>query len=203
MSEPDKHEPDKSDPVIPPLNTIDDNDRIPPPRRPAPPRPRPIKAADDIPAGAIAVAAVIGVAALLIVFTKTIPQGIDWHHHQDWAWFTQWTATVADPVHDYLSAHTVGLPLTASSAFVIWQGVGAASLILSWITGAVGARADLDRTRRQLGVHGVERRPRRRPPRRRRPRGPGLDNRQLLRPARPVPSPADPPAQPQPSGSLI
>ncbi|WP_432020270.1 hypothetical protein [Streptomyces sp. 1222.5] len=137
MSEPDKHEPD---PAIPPLDTIDDSQRVPPPRRPAPPRPRPIKTTDDIPPGAIAAFGIVALVALLLTLKWGIPKGIDWYHHQDWAWFTQWTATIADPVHDYLSAHTVGLPLTATSAFVIWQGVGIVSLVLSWITGAVGAR---------------------------------------------------------------
>lgn len=137
MSEPDKHDPD---PAVPPLDTIDDSQRIPPPRRPAPPRPRPIKAADDIPPGAIAAFGIVALVALLLALKWGIPRGIDWYHQQDWAWFTQWTATVADPVHAYLSAHTVGLPLTATSAFVIWQGVGIVSLALSWLTGAVGAR---------------------------------------------------------------
>ncbi|MEV7082419.1 hypothetical protein AB0N88_28405 [Streptomyces sp. NPDC093516] len=137
MSEPDKHEPD---PAIPPLDTIADNQRIPPPRRPAPPRPHPIKTADDIPTGAIAAVGIVGLVTLLLTLKWGIPKGIDWYHHQDWTWFTQWTATVTDPVHAYLNAHTVGLPLTATSAFAIWQGVGIASLVLSWLTGAVGAR---------------------------------------------------------------
>ncbi|MFD4635501.1 hypothetical protein ACFVYR_37820 [Streptomyces sp. NPDC058284] len=42
-------------------------------------------------------------------------------------------------VHN-LSTHTTDLPLTATSAFVIWQGVGIVSLVLSWFTGAVDAR---------------------------------------------------------------
>ncbi|WP_329156367.1 hypothetical protein OIU91_42955 (plasmid) [Streptomyces sp. NBC_01456] len=138
MSEPDKSR--EPDPAVPPLDTIPDSQRVPPPRRPAPPRPQPINAAADIPPGAIAAFGVVGLVALVLVLKWGIPKGIDWYHHQDWAWFTQWTATVADPVHAYLSAHTVGLPLTATSAFVIWQGVGIASLALSWFTGAVGAR---------------------------------------------------------------
>lgn len=137
VSEPDKHEPD---PAIPSLGTIDDSRRVPPPRRPAPPRPRPISTTDDIPPGAIAAFGIVALVALLLILTWGIPKGIDWYHHREGAWFTQWTATVADPVHAYLSEHTVGLPLTASSAFVIWLGVGIASLVLSWITGAVGAR---------------------------------------------------------------
>lgn len=138
MTEPDK--PREPDPSVPPLETIDDSQRVPPPRRPAPPRPQPIKAVDDVPPGAIAALTVVGLLALVLALKWGIPKGTDWYHHQDWSWFTQWTATVADPVHAYLSAHTAGLPLTASSAFVIWQGVGIASLALSWFTGAVGAR---------------------------------------------------------------
>ncbi|MFE7675819.1 hypothetical protein ACFU5N_26890 [Streptomyces albidoflavus] len=135
MSEPDKH-----DPATPPLDTIDDSQRIPPPRRPAPPRPHPIKTTDDIPTGAIAAFGIVALVALLLILQWGIPNVIDWYDHQDWAWFTQWTATVADPVHAYLAAHTVGLPLTATSAFVIWLGVGIVSLVLSWLSGTAGAR---------------------------------------------------------------
>lgn len=138
MSEPDKpHEPD---PIVPPLDTIPDSLRIPPPRRPAPPRPQPIKSSDDVPPGAIVAIGVLGLIGVILALKWGLPKGIDWAHRQDWAWATQWVATVTDPVHAYLTAHTVGLPLTATSAFVIWQGVGAASLVLSWLTGAVGAR---------------------------------------------------------------
>ncbi|MFF3177943.1 hypothetical protein ACFVQ0_35590 [Streptomyces sp. NPDC057900] len=133
-------EPHTPDPAIPPLETIDDSQRIPPPRRPAPPRPYTIKATDDIPAVAIAGVAIVGVVALVLGLKWCIPKGIGWYHHQDWVWATQWTATVADPVHTYLTAHTAGLPLTASTAFVIWLGVGVISLVLAWLTGAVGAR---------------------------------------------------------------
>ncbi|MCY0946997.1 hypothetical protein [Streptomyces antarcticus] len=138
MTEP--HEPRKPDPAVPPLETIDDSQRIPRPRQPSTPRPEPIHTVDDVPTGAIIAFAVLGIVAVLLTLKWGVPKVIDWSHHQDWSWFTQWTATVADPVHAYLTAHTAGLPLTASSAFVIWQGVGIASLALSWFTGAVGAR---------------------------------------------------------------
>ncbi|MCL7382200.1 hypothetical protein [Streptomyces sp. 35G-GA-8] len=133
-------EPNKPDPAVPPLETIDDSQRVPPPRRPLPTRPEPIRTVDDVPPGAIAAFAVVGIIAMFLTLKWGLPKVITWSHHQDWSWFTQWTATVTDPVHAYLSAHTAGLPLTASSAFVIWQGVGIASLALSWLTGAVGAR---------------------------------------------------------------
>ncbi|MET9483638.1 hypothetical protein [Streptomyces sp. NPDC006638] len=133
-------EPDKPDPTVPPLDTIPDSQRVPPPRRPAPPRPDPIKMSDDLPPGAVAALAVVGVGVLVLVLKWGLPKGIDWAHRQDWQWATQWAATLTDPVHAYLTTHTAGLPLTATSAVVIWQGVGGASLVLSWLTRAVGAR---------------------------------------------------------------
>ncbi|MFE6288208.1 hypothetical protein [Streptomyces sp. NPDC057877] len=140
----DPTEPREPEPTVPPMETIADSDRQPPRRSPAHtttvPRPAPIRTRDDIPPGALAVGAILGTATLILILKWGIPKAIDWYHHQDWAWFTQWTATVSDPVHAYLSAHTAGLPLTASSAVNIWLGVGAVSLVLAWFTGAVGAR---------------------------------------------------------------
>ncbi|MEU8544744.1 hypothetical protein AB0C52_32905 [Streptomyces sp. NPDC048717] len=133
-------EPNKPDPAVPPLTTIDDSQRIPRPRQPAAPQTEPIRTTADVPPGAIAAFAVVGIIAVILTLKWGVPKVIDWSHHQDWSWFTQSTATIADPVHAYLTAHTAGLPLTASSAFVIWQGVGIASLALAWFTGAVGAR---------------------------------------------------------------
>ncbi|MGW7440344.1 hypothetical protein [Streptomyces sp. NPDC054849] len=138
MTEP--NQPRKPDPSVPPLETIDDSQRIPRPRQPSAPRTEPIRTTQDVPAGAIAAFGVVGVIAVILTLKWGVPKVIDWYHHQDWSWFTQWTATVADPVHAYLTAHTAGLPLTASSAFLIWLGVGAVSLGLAWFTGAVGAR---------------------------------------------------------------
>ncbi|MFD8621441.1 hypothetical protein [Streptomyces sp. NPDC059513] len=138
MTEPDK--PRQPEPGVPPMETIDDSQRIPRPRKPSAPRTEPIRTVDDVPAGAIAAFAVVGIGAVILTLKWGVPKVIDWSHHQDWSWFTQWIATIADPVHAYLTAHTAGLPLTASSAFVIWQAVGVASLALSWLTGAVGAR---------------------------------------------------------------
>ncbi|WP_331722616.1 hypothetical protein [Streptomyces sp. NBC_00122] len=138
MTEP--NQPRKPDPAVPPLETIDDSQRIPRPRKPSAPPTEPIRTSDDLPPGAIAAFAVVGIIAVVLTLKWGVPKVIDWYHHQDWSWFTQWTATVADPVHAYLAAHTAGLPLTASSAFLIWLGVGAVSLALAWLTGAVGAR---------------------------------------------------------------
>ncbi|MFJ4329112.1 hypothetical protein ACIP3A_39215 [Streptomyces tricolor] len=143
MTEPNQPqpEPNKPEPPIPPLDTIADSDRMPPRTpRPAPPRPAPIRTRDDIPSGALAMLAIGGALAVVLVLAVGVPRLIDWYQHQDWAWATQWVATVADPVQAYLAAHTAGLPMTASSAFVIWQGIGAVSLVLAWFTGAVGAR---------------------------------------------------------------
>ncbi|MEV2255890.1 hypothetical protein AB0I94_35940 [Streptomyces sp. NPDC050147] len=137
MSEPTE----PHDPEVPPLDTIDDSRRIPPPRRPAPPRPQPIKAVDDIPAGAIAAIAIVGVIALALTLKSGIPRVIDWSHHQDWSWFTQWAATITDPVHAYLGAHTVGLPITATMVFAIWQAIGVGTLIAAWLSSGFGPRS--------------------------------------------------------------
>ncbi|MFC9431635.1 hypothetical protein [Streptomyces sp. NPDC056987] len=138
MSEPtDPHQPD---PTVPPLHTIADHQRVPPPRRPAPPRVKPISAVDDIPPAAVVALAAVALTALVLTLKWGIPTGIGWFQHQDWSWATQWAATVADPVHAYLSTHTTDLPITAGTVFVIWQAVGAATLISAWITGGFGPR---------------------------------------------------------------
>ncbi|MFL4953311.1 hypothetical protein ACJ6WE_39975 [Streptomyces sp. MMS24-I31] len=130
--------------AVPPMETIDDSKRQPPRRLPGPtttmPRPAPIRTRDDIPPGALAAGVVLGILTLLVILKVAIPRGIDWSRHQDWSWATQWADTVTDPVHAYLAAHTAGLPVTASSAYGIWLGVGAASLAWAWLTRAVGAR---------------------------------------------------------------
>jgi hypothetical protein len=135
-------DPEPTEP-IPPLDTIDDNDRE-PPRTPrpqtAPPRPAPIRLRDDIPTGELIAFGIVSAVAVLFALIKGVPAVISWSHHQDWRWLTQSTATITDPVHAYLAAHTAGLPLTASSAFVIWQGVGLAALLAAGATGATGAR---------------------------------------------------------------
>ncbi|MEV8601072.1 hypothetical protein AB0465_14475 [Streptomyces griseoviridis] len=133
---------------IPPMETIDDDKRYPARNRPTHPnptmpRPAPIRTRDDISPGALAVGAVLGTIILIFIVKWAIQKVIDWlswFGHQDWSWATQWAATVTDPVHAYLAAHTAGLPVTATSAFGIWLGVGAASLVLAWLTKAVGAR---------------------------------------------------------------
>lgn len=129
---------------IPPLETIDEDKRQPPRRGPANtttvPRPAPIRTRDDIPPGALAVGAVLGTITLIFILKWAIPTVINWYGDQDWSWATQWAATLSDPVHAYLTAHTAGLPVTASSAFGIWLGVGGASFAWAWLTEAFGAR---------------------------------------------------------------
>ncbi|MFI0915294.1 hypothetical protein [Streptomyces abikoensis] len=107
---------------------------------PKPPRPVPHSPADDIPDGAQVLLAVIGIASAIALLVWGIPKGYHWARAQDWHHFTQWAATIDRPVHTYLAAHTTGLPITAASAYVLWQGIGLGSLALSWATGATGAR---------------------------------------------------------------
>lgn len=129
---------------VPPMETIEDAKRQPPRRSPAHtttvPRPAPIRTRDDIPPGALAVGVILGTFTLIFILKWAAPKAIDWFQHQDWSWATQWAATLVDPVHAYLTAHTVGMPVTASSAFGIWLAVGGASLVWAWLTNAFGAR---------------------------------------------------------------
>ncbi|WP_331747476.1 hypothetical protein OG365_40660 (plasmid) [Streptomyces sp. NBC_00853] len=129
----DTHEP------VPPLTTIADDDRQ-PPRRPTSPRPAPIAAHDDIPPAAKAAGAVFMVLAAIALLSTLVPKAMEWARHADWSWAIQWAATITDPVHSYLQAHTVGLPITAASVYLIWQGIGAGSLALAWLIRSNGAR---------------------------------------------------------------
>lgn len=150
MSDPTSPNPSPApepDPV-PPMETIDDSERQPPRRRPTGTVPRPaprpsqppIRTRDDLPPGAFAVGVVLGILTLLVILKMAIPRVADWSKHQDWSWATQWAATITDPVRAYLDAHTASLPVTATSAFGIWLGVGAVSLVLAWLTESFGAR---------------------------------------------------------------
>ncbi|MDT0347544.1 hypothetical protein [Streptomyces litchfieldiae] len=49
-------------------------------------------------------------------------------------------ATITQPVHTYLEAHTIGLPLEADTAYTTWYLIGAGALLLGMATGSVGAR---------------------------------------------------------------
>lgn len=130
---------DTNEPV-PPLKTISDDERQPPLRPGLPPRPEPISTHDDIPAGARFAAAVFGVIIVVALLTTVGPRAVEWARHADWSWAIQWAATVTEPVHSYLQAHTVGLPVTATSVYLIWQGIGAGSLVLAWLFRSNGAR---------------------------------------------------------------
>ncbi|MCX4971243.1 hypothetical protein OHA98_42350 [Streptomyces sp. NBC_00654] len=134
----DTHEPG---PEVPPLHTIPDAQRVPRPRRPAPPRlPQPVNTLDDLPPGAIVGIVLVGILALVAAVNWVIPDTIGWSRNQDWTWATQWADTITDPVRTYLGAHTAGLPITATTLYVIWQAVGLGSLIGAWISTGVGPR---------------------------------------------------------------
>ncbi|WP_331729654.1 hypothetical protein [Streptomyces platensis] len=124
---------------VPPMETIPDGKRIPPPRRPAPPRPQPSKPG-DLPLGATIALGAVGLVVLAVLLKWTVPAVVGWVSHQDWHQLTQWLHTIDRPVHAYLAAHTVGLPLTATTAYVLWQCIGLGSLGLGFLTGSVGAR---------------------------------------------------------------
>lgn len=94
-------------------------------------------------AGWLQVASVVGIAllALLIVYTigtavldagRALPWPLRVDHDP-----TGLLATIDQPVHNYLDAHTAGLPITATAAYGTWQAVGAASLVLGYFRSSV------------------------------------------------------------------
>ncbi len=116
------------------------------PTRPLPPlttqpTPKPLPGrTDDLPDGLIAVGVIAALVLLFVVAAWGIPKAVDWARTQDWHQLTQWAATIDQPVHGYLAAHTIGLPITATTAYALWQAIGAGSLLVSVLTGSVGAR---------------------------------------------------------------
>ncbi|QKZ18615.1 hypothetical protein [Streptomyces chartreusis] len=49
-------------------------------------------------------------------------------------------ATIDNPVRSYLAAHSVGLPISASTVYTLWQVTGLFSLIAGFITRSNGVR---------------------------------------------------------------
>ncbi|MFF2927168.1 MULTISPECIES: hypothetical protein [Bacillati] len=105
-----------------------------------PPRPQPIQAQDDVPPAVIAALVVAGLIGLFFLLKWLVPPAIDWASHQDWHQLIQWLRTIDQPVHDYLATHAAGLPLSAATAYTLWQFIGLGSLALGFLTGATGAR---------------------------------------------------------------
>ncbi|MFD7667777.1 hypothetical protein [Streptomyces sp. NPDC059788] len=112
------------------------SDKMPPPALPR----RPVRPPDDLPPAAIATCAVLGAVALAFALTWAVPRAIDWAQAQDWHQLIEWARTISEPVHDYLAAHTTGLPVTPATAYTLWQSIGLASLAAGFLTRATGAR---------------------------------------------------------------
>ncbi|WP_445520960.1 hypothetical protein [Streptomyces sp. NEAU-174] len=49
-------------------------------------------------------------------------------------------ATIDNPVRSYIAAHSVGLPISASTVYTLWQAVGLFSLTTGFITRSNGVR---------------------------------------------------------------
>jgi hypothetical protein len=57
-------------------------------------------------------------------------------------WLRDWAITrvVLDPVRDYLTAHSAGLPITADTLWWTWATAGIGFFLLAWFFRAVAAR---------------------------------------------------------------
>lgn len=94
-----------------------------------------------------AVATVVIVVAWLVIsvlgaLTMGVAQiavtGVNWalEHVADW----HLTEVVTKPVHDYITAHAVGLPAEAGAIWSAWATVGLVLWLVSWLTRSWSAR---------------------------------------------------------------
>ncbi|MFF4138838.1 hypothetical protein ACFY1B_47210 [Streptomyces mirabilis] len=63
----------------------------------------------------------------------------EWHTPGGWNWDGV-VATIDDPVHAYLTAHSTGLPLPVTALHLLWVASGAVLLLMSFLFGGFGAR---------------------------------------------------------------
>lgn len=81
----------------------------------------------------------VAVAALEVLANTVSHTARTWHTPRGWHWDGV-IATIDDPVHAYLTAHSAGLPLPVTALHLLWVASGAVLLLMSFLFGGFGAR---------------------------------------------------------------
>ncbi|MGW2795315.1 hypothetical protein ACWC9H_36090 [Streptomyces sp. NPDC001251] len=81
----------------------------------------------------------MGFAAFGVLTNTVVHTARTWHAPSGWHWNSV-VATIDDPVHAYLTAHSAGLPLTVSTLHLLWVASGTVLLAMSFPFGGFGAR---------------------------------------------------------------
>ena len=93
---------------------------------------------DEVPDWAVVAGVIVGIVVAVVAAVKGLPRLIHWTRHSPW--LNAWLHTVIQPTHAYLVHHTVGLPVNAATAYLIWAGVGFVAGLVAMLTRANGAR---------------------------------------------------------------
>ncbi|MFF3166806.1 helix-turn-helix domain-containing protein [Streptomyces sp. NPDC003273] len=81
----------------------------------------------------------VGVAVLGVLANTVSHTARTWRTPHGWHWDGV-VATINNPVHAYLSAHSAGLPLPVTSLHLLWIASGSILLLMSFLFGGFGAR---------------------------------------------------------------
>lgn len=81
----------------------------------------------------------VGIAVVGVLANTVLHTAREWHTPGGWNWDGV-VATIDDPVHAYLTAHSTGLPLPVTALHLLWVASGAVLLLMSFLFGGFGAR---------------------------------------------------------------
>ncbi|MET9914458.1 helix-turn-helix domain-containing protein [Streptomyces sp. NPDC006476] len=84
-------------------------------------------------------ASLVGIAALGVVANTVSHTARAWHTPSGCHWDGV-VATIDDPVHAYLAAHSTGLPLPVTALHLLWVASGGALLLMAFLFGGFGTR---------------------------------------------------------------
>ncbi|MFE2070661.1 helix-turn-helix domain-containing protein [Streptomyces sp. NPDC059467] len=81
----------------------------------------------------------VGIAVVGVLANTVSRRAHTWHPAGGWRWHDV-AATIDDPVHAYLTAHSAGLPLPVTTLHLLWIASGATLLAMAFLFGGFGAR---------------------------------------------------------------
>ncbi|MFE3685401.1 helix-turn-helix domain-containing protein [Streptomyces sp. NPDC059095] len=81
----------------------------------------------------------VGFAAFGVLTNTVMHTARTWQAPSGWHW-DDVVATIDNPVHAYLTAHSAGLPLPVATLHLLWIASGTVLLLMSFLFGGFGAR---------------------------------------------------------------